>query len=241
MTTATDVVTKIDEHGFCKVPNLVSTAKAKEVRNILHKLLRDEFTDVERETCKQRVGSIVVKDQAFLELMCHPFVIEVWKTFLGEDLMCATFSANTIYPGSDKIGWHVDYPFWSVKPPWPPGRFAGQTLWMLDDFTEENGATGVVPGSHKKGHPPDGDTSQWRNDAETLTGEMGSVVFAHGAWWHTAGPNSSEHSRSCLLGMYLQPWFIPQEDMRGQLEKLENPSDLVQQLLCGKQHIPHNV
>jgi hypothetical protein len=41
--------------------------------------------------------------------------------------------------------------------------------------------------------------------------------------------------------MYLMPWFIPQEDMRGQLEELENPSEQVQQLMCGKQHQPRDV
>ena len=112
---------------------------------------------------------------------------------------------------------------------------------MLDDFTEENGATGGVPYSHKKGHPPDGDTKTWRDDGQILTGAKGSVVFAHGAWWHTARPNQTQQSRSCLLGMYLMPWFIPQEDMREQLAALENPSDLAQQLLCGKQHKPRTV
>jgi hypothetical protein len=41
--------------------------------------------------------------------------------------------------------------------------------------------------------------------------------------------------------MYMMPWFIPQEDMRAQLEQLEKPSEIVQQLLCGKQHRPNTV
>jgi len=43
------------------------------------------------------------------------------------------------------------------------------------------------------------------------------------------------------LGMYLMPWFIPQEDMPSQLAEIEAPSELVQQLLCGTQYIPRNV
>jgi hypothetical protein len=41
--------------------------------------------------------------------------------------------------------------------------------------------------------------------------------------------------------MYMRPWFIPQEDMRSQLAELENPSDLVCQLMCANQREPGNV
>ena len=235
------ITAEVDERGYCCVPNVISPEQADATRTALHRLLDEEMTDADRQGCTQRVGRIVVKDPLFLKLMSHAFVVDVWKAYLGDDIMCATFSANTVYPGHENIGWHSDYPYWSIQPPWPPGRFAGQTVWMLDDFTEENGATAVVPGSHAKGHSPDGDTSAWREDGQVLTGMRGSVVFAHGAWWHTARPNRTEKSRSCLLGMYLKPCFIPQEDMRGQLTELENPSELVHQLLCGRQHVPRNV
>ncbi len=233
------IIRQIDERGYCKVANVISREKTDEARTALHVLLENEKTDHQART--QRVGRIAVKHPVFLELMCNSLVLEVWKKYLGDDLICSSFSANTMYPGHQDIGWHADYPYWSLQPPWPAGNFAGQTLWMLDDFTQENGATGGVPFSHRKGHPPDGDTSNWRQDGEILTGTRGSVVLAHGAWWHTARPNTTQQSRSCLLGMYLMPWFIPQEDMRGQLEALENPSELVQQLMCGKQHRPRDV
>ena len=80
-----------------------------------------------------------------------------------------------------------------------------------------------------------------RDEGEILTGTCGSVVFAHGAWWHTARPNITDQTRTCLLGMYIMPWFFPQEDMSSQLAELDNPSELVQQLLCGNQHVPRNV
>jgi ectoine hydroxylase-related dioxygenase (phytanoyl-CoA dioxygenase family) len=235
------IIQQIDERGYCTVANVISSEKTAEARAALHALLEDEKTEATRQTCTQRVGRIAVKDPIFLELMCHPLVLDVWKKYLGNDIICSSWSANTMYPGQQDIGWHADYPYWSLQPPWPTGNFAGQTLWMLDDFTEENGATGGIPFSHRKSHPPDEPHSTWREDGEILTGARGSVVFAHGAWWHTARPNTTQQPRSCLLGMYLMPWFIPQEDMRGQLEELENPSEQVQQLMCGKQHQPRDV
>ena len=244
MTTATNrvdidaVISEIEDRGYCLLPDVISPEEADEARAALEGLLEAEIDDDARQRKHQRVGGIAHKDPVFLELMCHPLIVALWKRYLGDDIMCSSWTANTIYPGHDAIGWHADYPFWSVKPPWPPGRFAGQTMWLLDDFTEENGATGAMPFSHRKGHPPDAPTDRWRPDGEILTGRRGSVAVAHGAWWHTSRPNRSSRPRSCLLGMYLMPWFIPQEDMRSQLARIEDPSDLVTQLLCGNQHAP---
>ena len=236
------IIAEVDDRGFCVVPNVISIEKADTARSALDALLADEITDQARQARTQRVGQIAVKHPIFLELMCDPFVLAVWQRMLGDDIMCSSWSANTVYPGHEQIGWHSDYPYWSLKPPWPAGNLAGQTVWMLDDYTVENGATAAIPYSHKKGYPPDSATSgEWSEEGEIFTGIRGSVVFAHGAWWHTARPNKSDQKRSCLLGMYLMPWFIPQENMRAQLAQIEEPSELVEQLLCGKQHNPSTV
>ncbi len=235
------IVAEIDTNGFCVVPNVIDTATTDRARGILHEFLDAEITDTVRQAHTQRVGRLVVKHPLFVELLCQPLVLAVWQHLLGSDLICSSWSANTVYPGHDRIGWHVDYPYWSKEPPWPAGHLAGQTLWMLDDFTEENGATGIVPGSHHRRHPPDAPCDAWRADGKVLTGARGSVVFGHGAWWHTARPNRTETSRSCLLGMYIMPWFLPQENMGAQLAELTQPTALVQQLLGAKQHRPNTV
>ena len=173
-----EVIARIDGRGYCVLPDVIPTEKADQARTILEGLLEAEIDDGARERKHQRVGGIAHKDPVFLELMCHPLIVALWKRYLGDDIMCSSWTANTIYPGHDAIGWHADYPFWSLKPPWPPGRFAGQTVWLLDDFTEENGATATIPGSHRKGHPPDAPTDRWRPDGEILTGRRGSVVVA---------------------------------------------------------------
>ena len=240
MNNVKDILRQIDKFGYCIVPDVIETAMADRARGILHDLLAAERTH-EAGQGSQRVGRLLVKHPIFLELLCHPLVIEVWQRLLGPDIICSSWSANTVYPGHEQFGWHVDYPYWSKQPPWPAGHLAGQTVWMLDDFTENNGATGIVPGSHVAGHPPEEPRNLWREDGKVLTGVRGSVVFGHGAWWHTARPNRTAESRSCLLGMYIMPWFLPQEDMGAQLTELEQPSELVQQLLGAGQHRPRTV
>ena len=81
-------------------------------------------------------------------------------------------------------------------------------------------------------------SNQPQPDAEILTGQRGSVMVFHGATWHSARPNRSNKARSALLGMYMRPFFVTQEDMQAQLAKLENPSEIVRQLMGAKRHQP---
>ena len=154
--------------------------------------------------------------------------------------MCSTWTSNTLYPGHTTLGWHSDHPYWTLSKPWPEGQFAGQTIWMLDDFTPENGATAVVPGSHKLLRPPE-NIRVWNPDGEILIGSKGSVVFMHGATWHTARPNTTSIPRTCLLGMYIRPHCLPQENMRGQLADIPDPAPLVEQLMGGNQRQPQDI
>ena len=235
------IVSTIDERGFALVPDVIPAAVADQARELVEGYLAAEATADTREARTQRVGQLAVKDELFRELMTHPFVLSVWERFLGPDFYCSTWSSNTTYPGFNQLGWHVDYPYWSVQQPWPPGNITGQTIWLLDDLTDENGATGAVPGSHRLGEPPVAPTDRWRDDGEILAGTRGSVVFAHGAWYHTTRPNQTDRTRTVLLGMYLKPCFLPQEDMHGQLAQIEAPSELVAKIMGGNQHRPRNV
>ena len=91
-----DIIKEIDDRGFCCVPNVISVEKADEACNVLDELLAMEKTEDVRAARTQRVGKIIVKNNIFLELMCHPIVINLWKEYLGEDLICGTFSVNTV-------------------------------------------------------------------------------------------------------------------------------------------------
>lgn len=234
------IIAQIDECGYSVIPAVITPEKADEARTVLETFLAAEATEDTRAAKTQRVGRIAVKHPIFLELMTHPLILALWQRYLGEDVICSTWSANTVYPGHDKVGWHADFPYWSIKPPWPMGNFACQTLWLLDDFSVENGGTGVMPGSHRKLVPPPV-KNEWIDGAEIMTGVRGSVVVMHGACWHTARPNQTQQARSALLGMYMRPCLITQEDMRAQLAELKEPSPLVQHLMGANQWRPTTV
>lgn len=233
------IVAELDERGYCVIPELISTEHADRVRAILERILGDEADEISHERRTQRVARIAVKHAVFVELMCHPLIVAIWRRYLDPDVICSTWTANTTYPGYSQFGWHSDWPYQRLNQPWPTDRISGQTMWLLNDFSAENGGTGIIPYSHRKGHlPPPEIASDWHPDGEILTGMRGSVMVMHGATWHTARPNTSNAPRSALLGMYTRPIYVTQEDMRAQLADLDTPSDLVRQLMGANQHQP---
>ncbi len=234
------IATEISERGYCFLPSVIAPAEADEARMALEPLLDEEATDEIRGAKTQRVGGIAYKHPIFADLLAHPLIVSIWQKYLDDDaVICSTWSANTAYPGFDKYGWHPDYPYWWINQPWPLEKVCGQTIWLLDDFTEENGGTGFMPGSHLKGHSPPREWNEhWPPDARILTGLRGSALVFHGALWHSARPNRSDQARSALLGMYTRPFFLTQEDMLAQLDKVENPSAMVRQLMGAERHQP---
>lgn len=52
----------------------------------------------------------------------------IWRTYLDEDVICSTWTANTTYPGYDRIGWHPDFPYQWLTQPWPSDRISVQTI-----------------------------------------------------------------------------------------------------------------
>ena len=233
------IIAEMDERGYCVIPSVISTDKADEARAVLERLLAEEATEGTWRMKTQRVSRIAVKDPIFVELMVHPLIIAIWKSYLDEDAICSTWTANTAYPGYDRIGWHPDFPFQRINQPFPTDNVSGQTMWLLDDLTVENGGTGIMPYSHRQGRrPPPEAVNRWMEGAEILEGKRGSVMVMNGKTWHTARPNVTDRARSVLLGMYTRPFYVTQEDMRAQLAELENPSELVRQIMGANQWVP---
>jgi ectoine hydroxylase-related dioxygenase (phytanoyl-CoA dioxygenase family) len=83
-------------------------------------------------------------------------------------------------------------------------------MWMLDDFTPDNGATRIVPGSHKHNAGPD-----FTNVPETVpvTGPAGTVMVFDGRLWHQTGANTTaDERRHGILSYYCRPFMRQQEN-----------------------------
>ncbi len=84
-------------------------------------------------------------------------------------------------------------------------------IWMLDDFTIENGATRIVPGSHMAGRHPRGDDAR-RTDIIQACAPAGSALITDGRLWHGTGANSGNGNRNAVLTTFCGPQFRPQEN-----------------------------
>ena len=231
------VVNVIRDVGFCVVPSLLSEKRCCEFRRVLMRMLKAEKQENLLPTGHQRVMHLLMKHPIFISLLCDPFVLAVWRRYLGEDIICSTMSANALWPQSTEQYWHVDYPYWTMAEPYSIYPLTGEVIWMIDDFTVANGATAGIEGSHRRPHLPR-IGNQWTDEATVLTGRRGSVIFADGAWWHTSRPNISRRMRCAVLTTYIRSYCVTQEDMRMQLEAIENPTEQVKHLLGGNQYIP---
>jgi ectoine hydroxylase-related dioxygenase (phytanoyl-CoA dioxygenase family) len=113
-----------------------------------------------------------------------------------------------VLPGEVRQPLHHDDGFYPIPRPRPP--IGAATIWAVDDFTSENGATLLVPKSHLWGDVASADV-----DTSALVPAVmpsGSVLFFVGTLWHGAGPNDSAAPRMAATAQYCEPWARQQEN-----------------------------
>jgi ectoine hydroxylase-related dioxygenase (phytanoyl-CoA dioxygenase family) len=224
----------LDGKGYALIPDVLSVAQAAEVRSLIIKL-----ADLERQTGKlfvhdqkERVYGLIYKGEIFEQIVQHPALMPVLEAILGDDMHLGDLSAHILHPGAVSMGTHVDYPYWAMKPPFPANPvMVLQTIWMLEDFTEANGATLIAPGTQRTGLPPD--PSNFAETAEKITGKAGSVVISHGLCWHDTAPNLSLQPRVAILGNYNPKFIHPIQDPMRDMQQavIDRASPKLKQLL----------
>ena len=183
----------------------------------------------------QRVWMLVNKGQVFVDLLAHAPARDLVGHLLGEHYLLSSYTANIANPGGVAMKLHTDQ-WWMPAPtrrerkPLPigsirrdrfddgPGEPAMITvaaccniMWMLDDFTEENGATRIVPGSHLKGRQPDHVRDEGVPTVAAV-GPAGSAMVFDGRLWHGTGANTGNSRRMGLLTTFCGPQLRPQEN-----------------------------
>ncbi len=163
----------------------------------------------------QRIWNLLAKADRSADLIEHPAVLGLARATLGEDCVLSDCSATSVGAHTDGGSWHVDVPLGQLPEPLPDFPLTTQNVWMLDDFTERNGATRVVPGSHRTRRKP-----KWSEDSAdeadeiTLTAPAGSVAMWLSNTWHRSGPNHTDRPRRAVLCYYCRSWIKPFSDLR---------------------------
>jgi ectoine hydroxylase-related dioxygenase (phytanoyl-CoA dioxygenase family) len=155
----------------------------------------------------QRVYSLASKGAAFHMLAEHPRVMAIVDGVLMRGYLLSNLQSIRLHPGETPQAWHTDDAFYPVPRP-RTTPLGVSTIWAIEDFTNENGATELIPTSHLWGmeHPDDMSYSP-----KKAIMPAGSVVIFDAGLWHRGGGNASNATRLAVSPQYCQPWLRPQE------------------------------
>ena len=212
-TVTTDVdeaAADLDREGYCLLGGALDPDRVARIRERLVSLATDEIADgtdyVYENGANQRIWTLLNKGDEFVDLALDTAVHRLIARLLGPNFLLSNLDANIAGPGGQPMFLHADQSF--IPPPWPPYPMVANAIWMIDDFTPDNGATRVVPGSHLRGHGPDG-----TGETVPIVAPAGTVMVFEGRLWHQTGANvTPDVRRHAILAYYCRPFIRTQEN-----------------------------
>ncbi len=205
---ANNVVEAVRRDGGAIVESVVDV----ETIDRINAEFRPEFDTVGATTMNDfngyktlRIGSVLGYAPTSADLIGHRLVLEVADALLlphCENYQIGSNTAIEILPGEDQQVLHRDDTIYPIRMPGMEWQISA--LWALDDFTEENGATHVVVGSHRQVDP---DNVPENKDSIQAVMPKGSVLFYLGTTWHGGGANRSNSPRLALVNTYALGWL----------------------------------
>lgn len=172
----------------------------------------------------QRVYNVLEKTRVIDALATHPRITGLLDRLFQPNYLLSQAQIINILSGESAQPLHYDDGFYPV--PRPRAPFGAATVWAIDEFTEENGATVVIPESHNLGQEVVTDRTQ----AIPAAMPAGSVVFFLGTLWHGGGANHTSTERLAVTCQYCEPWLRPQENFFLELSQ-KTLSQIPEQLL----------
>lgn len=157
----------------------------------------------------RRVYNLLAHGEVWQRVPVHPNVLPVVEGVLDRGCLISSLSSIDIGPGETAQPIHADDQLIPIPKPHPP--VVCNTMWALTDFTEENGATRLVPGSHLAAASPD-----YGRDYESIAAAMprGSVLVWHGSLWHGGGANRTGDRRVGIAMNYCAGYVRQQENQQ---------------------------
>jgi ectoine hydroxylase-related dioxygenase (phytanoyl-CoA dioxygenase family) len=192
--------------GGVIVDNLITSAEVAAIKADLERVLTStpEGRNFFEGFKTQRIYALFAKTRVFDDLATHPLLIGVLDQVLGHYQLSAPVGIN-IGPGEAAQIMHRDQQIYPLPSDFPPVVL--NTMWAFDDFTEANGATRVVPGSHRWTGEPN-----WDAPSEAAVMSAGSVIFYPGTLWHGGGANTTDRPRLGVILEYVASWLRAQEN-----------------------------
>ena len=231
--TDTEARRQLDDLGYVLLPGVMDAGLLGRLRERVEQLFVIEGEAAGREfkiePGARRLANLVNKGPVFREIIVHPAVLPLVEHVLGGSVKLSSLNARSANPHGDAPQpLHCDM---SALPD-ERGAWVCNTVWMLDDFTEQNGALRVVPGSHRGDRLPRDVLADPLADHPrqcVITGAAGSVIVMNAHLWHGGLANRTAHPRTAVHAFYCRR-DKPQQQYQKQLLDAELQAALPSEL-----------
>jgi ectoine hydroxylase-related dioxygenase (phytanoyl-CoA dioxygenase family) len=189
---------EIDERGYTVLENVIDERLVDALTTTIDRLLIEleipfgENTFLGRRT--RRIFNLLPRDPIFAQVPLHPTVLPLVDRVLGGQCLLSSLTAIEMNPGQEPQPFHADDG--SITLPRPHVALECVAIWALTDFTDVNGGTRIVPGSHKWDRAP---VPGEQPDYVAVEMAAGSVVVYHGSLWHGGGANHTDERRMGIV------------------------------------------
>jgi ectoine hydroxylase-related dioxygenase (phytanoyl-CoA dioxygenase family) len=211
---------RLHENGYVSLPNFFGKPLQDELRDRLRQLFYEEGdlagAEFKQEQGSSRLANLVNKGKVFQQVIGDAAILELVRYVLGPEIKLSSLNARSADPNNSiRQPLHADMSAVADD----CGYWVCNTVWMLDDFTVENGPLRVIPGSHRFGKLPQDvldDPTATHADEILITGEAGTVVVLNAHTWHGGMENRTDRLRLALHAFYCRR-DKPQQQYQKQL------------------------
>ena len=193
---------QLNEFGYCVVENVMPVEEADRMAQHYFNLHEQHFP---KDQGYQSLQGLLNHDKMCWPWVLQPEILELARYYLGPRMRFAEAGSKWVKPGCPVGGVHADS--LGLPEPFPVYMWLFQTMWMLTDFTEENGGTLVVPFSHRLGCNPNRNAPSDRSLIPAV-GQRGDVLLWHGGLWHAFGGNTSRDQHRMGLNLAYIPFWL---------------------------------
>jgi hypothetical protein len=214
-----DLERLLEEEGFVILPGVLSGAEVARFVDRVEALFATEGgaagSEFKQEPGARRLANCVDKGRIFEQVMENPLVLECVEMVLGREFKLSSLNVRSANPHAN-CGQPLHADSGAIAD--EKGYWVCNSLWMLDEFTKENGAVRVVPGSHRWRRLPDPGASV--EGEKLVTGKAGTVVVMNAHMWHGGTDNRSDKPRRAMH-VYFTRRDKPQQQYQKQMVRPE--------------------
>lgn len=219
MTTAADatetdtILQTLEKDGFCVLKNVIPADEVASVRESIVATVKEHSS---LPPPNGVVTGLLRKNQVMVPYLVNPRVMAIMGRLFGEHVRVSMLTALVNGPGIKRGPVHADWPYNQnarahIQAPFPDLLMNMVTMWMLTDYTPENGGTHVIPGSHKRGiaprHGSEYDPMATYEGEVQLQGKAGDIGLFDARTWHATAQNHTNNPRIGVLVRYC-PWWL---------------------------------